>query len=323
MLLRQLEYLTALARERHFGRAADACYVSQPALSASIRKLEADLGVQIVQRGRRFEGFTAEGLAVLDSARRMLAEHEELGRALEAMRHGLTGRIRIGAVPTALTVASLLTTPMRTRHPLVQFSLESMTSRTIETRLNEFEIDVGMTYIDGEPLGRVRLIPLYRERYVFVTPLTEQYADRQAVTWAEVVTVPLCLLLPRMQNRRILDGFFTEAGVEAEPIVETDTVSAIYAHISSMGLSSVVPHAWIYRFGVPDGARMLTLPRPHRTVTMGLVLPGGQTESLLARALVDVARQVDMGAELDRAVAAQLAHQPCGGTHETESSHPS
>ena len=61
MLLRQLEYLSALARERHFGRAAAACQVSQPTLSEAIRRLEAELGVQVVRRGRRFEGFTLEG----------------------------------------------------------------------------------------------------------------------------------------------------------------------------------------------------------------------------------------------------------------------
>ncbi len=63
MLMRQLEYLSALAREGHFGRAAQACYVSQPTLSASIRKLETELGVQIVQLGHRFEGFTPGGQA--------------------------------------------------------------------------------------------------------------------------------------------------------------------------------------------------------------------------------------------------------------------
>src|SRR5689334_4641986 len=113
MLLHQLEYLTALSREGHFGRAAGACHVTQPALSAGFRKLEAELGVQIVQRGQRFEGFTPEGAEVLRSAQRMLAERETLVQTLSSMRGGLAGTLRIGAIPTALTVASMLTTPMR------------------------------------------------------------------------------------------------------------------------------------------------------------------------------------------------------------------
>jgi DNA-binding transcriptional LysR family regulator len=101
MLLRQLEYLNALAREGHFGRAANACHVSQPALSAGIRKLEAELRVQIVKRGQRFEGFTPEGTQVLKWAQLMIAEQDALGHALATMRGGLSGVLRIGAIPTA------------------------------------------------------------------------------------------------------------------------------------------------------------------------------------------------------------------------------
>lgn len=302
MLLRQLEYLSALSREGHFGRAAKACHVSQPALSAGIRKLEAELGVQIVQRGQRFEGFTLEGKRVLQWAHRMLAEQDGLRHALASMRDGLSGVLRIGAVPTALTVASLLTTPLRRRHSMVKFALESMSSREIVCRLNEFDIDAGMTYVDGEPLGKVRVVPLYPERHVFLTPRDGEFGARDSIGWAEAGTAPLCLLTPVMQNRRILDGHFAEVGVTASPVVETDTVSAVYAHIESMRLSSVIPHAWLHSFGVPEGTRVMPLPRPERSFHVGLVLADRAPESMLARALVDIAREVDMRGELDRAM---------------------
>jgi DNA-binding transcriptional LysR family regulator len=302
MLLRQLEYLNALAREGHFGRAAEACHVTQPALSAGIRKLETELRVQIVQRGQRFEGFTPEGTQVLKWAQRMVAEQEALRSELDTMRGGLSGVLRFGAIPTALTVASLLTAPMRRQHPMVRFSLESMSSRDIVARLNDFDIDVGMTYVDGEPLGRVRVIPLYRERYVFLTPRAGQFAGRDSISWAEAASAPLCLLTPAMQNRRILDGHFAQAGVEVHPVVETDTVSAIYAHIASMELSSIIPHAWLHSFGVPDGARVIAVPRSKRSFHVGLVLAGAGPESMLAQSLVDTARQVDVRGDLDRAV---------------------
>ncbi|MEU6574806.1 LysR family transcriptional regulator [Streptomyces sp. NPDC046805] len=302
MLLRQLEYLSALAREGHFGRAADVCHVSQPALSAGIRKLEAELGVRIVQRGQRFEGFTPEGKQVLQWAHRMLAEQDALRHSLSSMRGGLTGVLRIGAVPTALTVASLLTTPLHARHPGMQFSLESLSSREIVARLNEFDIDVGMTYVDGEPLGKVRVVPLYRERYLFLTPQDGEFAGQDSISWAQAATAPLCLLTQVMQNRRILDGYFAEAGAAVNPVVEADTVQAMYAHIASMRLSSVIPHAWLHSFGVPDGTRLLVLPRPTRSFHVGLVLADRTPESMLARALVDVARQLDMPGELDRAL---------------------
>lgn len=117
MLLRQLEYLAALAREQHFGRAAAACHVTQPALSEGIRRLERHLDVQIVRRGRQFEGLTPEGRRVVRWARRILADADELRQDLASMRDGLSGVLRIGAIPTALTVASLITNPFLARHP--------------------------------------------------------------------------------------------------------------------------------------------------------------------------------------------------------------
>lgn len=313
MLLRQLEYLNALSREGHFGRAAEACHVSQPALSASIRKLEAELGVQVVRRGQRFEGFTPEGERVLRWAQRTLAERAALDQELAGMRGGLTGTLRLGAVPTALSIAPLLTTPMSELHPQVQFSLESLSSREIVTRLNDFDIDVGMTYVDGEPLGRVRVVPLYRERYFFLTPADGDFArsmgGRDSISWAEAATAPLCLLLPVMQNRRILDGCFTEAGAEVRPVVETDTISAVYAHLTSMRLSSVVPHTWLHGFGLPPGTRAVPLPKPKRSFQVGLVLAGQGPESMLARALGTTARAVDVRGQLDRAVNALLQAQ--------------
>lgn len=299
MLMRQLEYLSALAREQHFGRAAQACHVSQPALSSGIRKLEAELEVQIVQRGQRFEGFTPEGEEVLRWAQRMLAEREALGQSLSGMRSGLSGTLRIGAIPTAMSVSPLLITPMRAEHPMVQFSLESMSSRDIASRLNDFDIDVGMTYIDGEPLGRVRVVPLYRERYLFLAPQESELAGRASITWAEAASAPLCLLTPAMQNRRILDGLFAQSGAEAKPVIETDSISAIYAHVASLRLSSVIPHTWLHAFGAPDRTQVLPLPRPKRSLRVGLVLAGSGPEPLLARTLVDTARRLDIQREVE------------------------
>lgn len=298
MLLRQLEYLTSLAREGHFGRAAVACHVSQPALSAGIRKLEAELDVQIVQRGQRFEGFTPEGEAVLAWAMRMLAEREDLDHTLSGMRGELSGMMRIGAIPTALTVSPLLTTPMSRRHPLVRFRLASMSSREIVNRLNDFDIDVGMTYVDGEPLGGVRVVPLYRERYLFLTPVHGEYGARTTVSWADAATARLCLLLPVMQNRRIVDRNFAEAGATVEPVLETDTVSALYSHITSMGLSSIIPHAWLHAFGLPADTRAIPLTGTVRTHQVGLVLPGHDQDSLLVEALLATAAEVDVPATL-------------------------
>jgi hypothetical protein len=163
MLLRQLEYLTALARERHFARAAEACDVSQPALSAAIRKLESELDVPIVLRGNRFEGFTPEGERVLRWAYRILSERDGLTEDVGTMRKGLTGRLRIGAIPTTLTTLPLLTVPFCEEHPQASLSVLSLSSANIQRRLAEFEIDAGVTYLGGQRPAHLRAHHLYQE----------------------------------------------------------------------------------------------------------------------------------------------------------------
>ncbi|MFC4561118.1 LysR substrate-binding domain-containing protein [Nocardiopsis mangrovi] len=307
MLLRQLEYLAALARERHFARAADACHVSQPSLSAGIRKLERELGVPIVRRGNRFAGLTPEGERVLLWAHRILAECDGLRQDLSAMRAGLSGVLRVGAIPTALTAASLLTAPFCERHPHARVTLESLSSREIARRLAEFELDAAMTYVDDEELAGVRALPLYEERYVLLTPNGGELAERASVRWSEVAALPLCLLSPRMRNRRILDGFFAAAGATVVPAIETDTVSALYAHVATQRWSSVIAHAWLHMFGVPEGMRVVRLADPAAFPQIGLVVADHHPESLLAEALLETAREVDVRGDLERLLHGYLA----------------
>ena len=106
-MLDKLEFLIALARERHFGHAAEACGVSQPTLSAGIKQLEDSLGVLLVHRGSRFQGFTPEGERVLDWARRIVGDTRAMRQEIDALKQGLAGHIRIAAIPTALAMVAI------------------------------------------------------------------------------------------------------------------------------------------------------------------------------------------------------------------------
>jgi DNA-binding transcriptional LysR family regulator len=306
MLLRQLEYLVALARERHFARAADACHVSQPSLSAAIRKLERELDVPIVQRGRRFEGLTPEGEQVLLWAHRILAERDALGHQLSTMRGGLTGTLRLGVIPTALTAASLLTTPFCERHPRARVRMESLSSREIGHRLAEFELDVAMTYLDDESLQHVRKTPLYEERYLLLTPEDGELSAHRTAKWKDIAALPLCLLTPDMRNRRIMDEFFAEDGVTALPAIETDSVAGLYVHLMSRRWSSVISHAWLHMFGVPDGMRVVPIAGPVRGPRVGLLIADRSPVPMPARALLQVAGEMDVRDALDALLATYL-----------------
>jgi DNA-binding transcriptional LysR family regulator len=299
MQLRQLEYLVALARERHFVRAAAACYVSQPSLSAAIRRLEHELGVPIVRRGRRYEGLTPEGEVVLAWAHRILAEGDALRQELSALRDGLTGTLRLGVVPTALPAASLLTTPFCDRHPHARVSIESLSSADITHGLAEFELDAAMTYLDDDSPRGVRRLPLYEERYVLLTPVDGPLGGLPTANWSQAATLPLCLLNPRMRNRRIIDECFAADGATAVPAIESDSVAGLYAHLPGGRWSSVISHAWLHMFGVPDGMRVVPLDGPAHGPRVGLVTGPDDPPSVLAEALLAEARCAGVREALD------------------------
>src|SRR5260370_22971227 len=191
----------ALARERHFGHAAEACGVTQPTLSAGIKQLEATLGVLLVQRGSRFIGFTPEGERTLDWARRIVGDSRAMREEIKALKHGLTGQLRIAAIPTTLAMVASLTTPYRARHPDVRFTIYSRTSIETLTLLENLEIDAGVTYLDNEPLGRVNAVPLYHERYRLLTSAHSPLGNHPRVPSPAVTQIPLSLLTPTTHTR--------------------------------------------------------------------------------------------------------------------------
>src|SRR6476660_9904363 len=223
-LLEKLAFMLALAREKHFGRAADSCGVTQPTLSAGVKQLEESFGVLLVNRGSRFQGFTAEGERVLDWARRIVGDTRAMRQEVLALKHGLAGKLRLAAIPTALAMVETLTTPFRACHPEVQFTVLSRTSLEILTHLENLEIDAGLTYLDNEPLGRVTAVPLYRERYRLLVAADTPLGNRETVTWAEAAQVPLCLLTPDMQNRRIIERLLRESGGDPRITIESDSM---------------------------------------------------------------------------------------------------
>jgi DNA-binding transcriptional LysR family regulator len=291
-MIDKLEFLLALAREQHFGRAAEACGVSQPTLSAGIKQLENTLGVLLVQRGSRFGSFTPEGERVLDWARRIVGDSRALRQEIAALKHGLSGHLKIAAIPTALTTVVDVTTPYRERHPNVRFTILSRTSSEILTMLENLEIDAGITYLDNEPLGRVNTVPLYEERYRLVTSSEHVFRGRDQVTWAEVGEVPLCLLTPDMQNRRIVDALLSSSGARSLTTLESNSMIVLFSHVRTGHWASVLPEKLAGMFSQADRVRAIPIVNPEATHTVGLVVPHREPMTPIALALVAEVRKV-------------------------------
>jgi DNA-binding transcriptional LysR family regulator len=291
-MIDKLEMLLALAREQHFGRAAEACGITQPTLSAGLKQLEDGFGVLLVQRQSRFIGFTPEGLRVLDWARRIVSDYRAMRDEIRALKRGLAGHLRIAAVPTALPIVSMLTTPLHTAHPEVMFTILSRNSIEILTLLDNLEVDAGLSYVDNEPLGRARAISLYHERYTLLIASDRPLGSRETVSWAEVASVPLCLLTPDMQNRRIIDRRLRDAGVEPAPTLQSNSMILLFSHVRAGQWASVMPAVLAQTMGLPNPIRAIPIDDPTPPPTIGLIYPQREPLTPLTAALVTEARRV-------------------------------
>ena len=288
-MIDKLEMFIALARERHFGRAAQVCGVTQPSLSSAIRQLEDQLGVQLVFRGSRFQGLTPEGQRVLDRALKIVADARALKDEMRAVRTGLSGNLRLGGIPTALPMVADLTGPFTARHPGVKVTILSRTSIEILAQIESLDLDAGITYLDNEPLGRVSQVPLYAEFYRFLCAPGTPLSTRTSVTWAEAAEQPLCLLTGDMQNRRIVSQHLAEAGVQITPAIESNSTIALVSHVMTGRWASVVPMRLARLFA--DGGRLVAIPivQPEAEHTVGLITARREPQTPVLAALIEAA----------------------------------
>ncbi|ASW89901.1 LysR family transcriptional regulator [Mycobacterium marseillense] len=248
MLFRQLEYFVAVAVERHFGRAALRCHVSQPALSAAIAKLERELDVTLIERGNNFVGLTPEGERLLPWAKRVVAEHAALKAEMRGMRSGVTGMLRLGTIPTASTTSSLVLSGFCSQHPMVRVQVRShLATSELYRRLRDFELDAAIVPgAQDEEIAGLDFLPLYEERYFLIAPIGMVPASTTTLPWSDAAKLPLTLLTPEMRVRQIVDGTFADLGISLTPRVETDSVSTLLAQAASGDRACIVPHTWLW-----------------------------------------------------------------------------
>ena len=296
MDIRQLQYLVALAREKHFTRAARECGVTQPTLSGRIRQLEQELGVPIVERGQRFHGLTPEGQRVLAWAHTILDHWTSLQHEIASLRSAsaaLTGRLAIGVIPSGLPMAALITRAIQARHPGVELTVLSQSSIDILRHLEDFSIDVWLSYLDNETIEGMRSEHVYMERYCLLLQASHPLAGAAGVSWAEAAREPLCLLTPDNQNRRIIDRAFRAAGCRPVPRLETNSVVNLCANVRLTGLASVIPEYFLEVLGPISDVRAVPLTAPAVEHSVGLIAVDRDPVSPLVIAAFECARAIE------------------------------
>ena len=189
-------------------------------------------------------------------------------------------------------MVSTLTTPYRVNHPNVNFTILSRTSIDVLKEIENLEVDAGLTYIDNEPLGRVNTVPLYREHYRLLTSAEAPLGNRASVTWAEVAQVPLCLLTPDMQNRRIIDELLRGVGATPQPTLESNSMIVLFAHVRTGRWASVMPAKLAETLGLTETIRAIPIVEPEAVHTIGLVVPAREPMTPLTAALVTEAQRL-------------------------------
>ena len=296
---RQLSYVTTLARERHFARAAAACNVTQPTLSAGIKQIEASLGVLIFERNTQFVGITPEGERVVAWAQRTLGSFGDLEHEISALREGLVGELRIGVVPSMMPAVGLISAPYQKHHPRVGITILSLTSRRIQRGLDDFTLDAGLTYLDNEPLARVRSAELYRERYELISLRgTAGSATPASIGWEQAATRSLCLLTEDMQNRRILNNCAAHTGCALDPKVQASSLLALLSAVRMGGLSTILPHSFQALIGAPGDLDFVPLEDVGVSPSMGLVVPARDPLPTMVQALLDLAESDEISAAI-------------------------
>ena len=194
MNLRDLNYLVALADLRHFGKAAEACFVSQPTLSTQIRKLEDELGVALVERAPRKVMLTTAGQDVVQRARRIVAEVEEMKEAARRSRDPESGSLRLGVFPTLGPYLLPHVVPqLRSRFPQLEMLLVEEKSDVLLQRLREGRLDAALLAL---PLHDEQLHAqfLFEEPFLLAVPVDHPLAKRRGLSMAALGEETLLLL---------------------------------------------------------------------------------------------------------------------------------
>lgn len=291
MQTRLVEYFLALHRERHFGRAAASCHVSQPTLSAGIATLEGQLGKRLIVRDRKYAGLTPEGEAILPWARQLVAAADALEQVAGTAHGPLKGELRLGAIPASMPATGFLVEAIRARFPDLNVQVRALTSRQIERELAAFELDAGVTYLDFEPPAHALAVPLYSERSRLVSA-KDGIAVPDRPDWHDLARLPLCLLHQGMQNRRILDAHLAALGLALRPIVTADSYIALLAIVRQGHLCSIMPDNHALLLQGLDWAQITPLPETGEANRIGVIVSDRTPMSPLAQSVLAVAREL-------------------------------
>lgn len=270
MTLTELKYIVAVATERHFGRAAAHCFVSQPSLSASVKKLEVELGVRIFERGKNEVRVTAVGEQVVAQARRALEQAERIKAVAKQGKNPLNGVLRLGVIHTvAPYLLPELVAALKTMAPQMPLDIEENLTANLDQMLKGGLIDAAIVALPYEGAG-IDITPLYDEEFRIIVPAKHPWARRKAVAAEELHKENLLLLnIGHCFRDQVLEACheFARAPAAGKQGNSLETIRNMVA--SGMGVSVMPASALEAKYSSPlVKAIDFAPPRPSRRVVL-------------------------------------------------------
>lgn len=292
MTLTDLRYIVMLARERHFGRAAEKCFVSQPTLSVAVKKLEDELGVILFERSPQEVRVTPIGERVVAQAERVLSEASQLGEIAAAGKNPLAGPLRLGVIYTiAPWLLPKLVPLLRARAPEMPLLLEENYTHRLLEKLKSAELDVAILALPVDEPGLVAQA-VYDEAFRALVPVDHPWAKLKTVDPARLLEQPLLMLGRGNCFRDQVLDLCTRAGEGGPQVLEGSSLETIRHMVASGVGITVMPSSAVDDIPRSDSLlRVRPFVEPTPTRRVGIVwrasFPRHQAIDLLRRALLD------------------------------------
>jgi LysR family transcriptional regulator, hydrogen peroxide-inducible genes activator len=275
MTLTELRYIVAVARERHFGRAAETCFVSQPTLSVAVKKLEDELGLTLFERGPGEVSVTPAGRRIIEQAQRVLEEASRIRELAAAGKDPLAGPLRLGAIYTiGPYLLPKLIPILRRTAPAMQLLIQENFTHRLAEELRSGEVDVILVAMPFEAPG-VMTRPVYDEPFMVAVPKGHPWENRKRVTSEELTNESLLLLGEGHCFRdQVLEICHTVRARERSPLARTveggslETIRQMVA--GGVGVTVLPATSTATSGGSSDLIRILPFARPIPTRRVGL-----------------------------------------------------
>ena len=301
MISRKFEYLIALAKERHFARAAAICRVSQPALSAAIQQLETELGVEIVKHGRRFQGFTQQGEIVLEWARNLAADCDRLHERLRERPDTFSGTLHIAVLGSTVPLIKMFALPFQKRFPNTNLRITIHNAFQIAQAVDKSSsMDVVVTYMDSTSHQYSHSHVLYTEEYELLIRRGTRFSGQKSVSWDAVKQLPLCLFAPDNPLFGAEESEILNNALNKTPHVITDAIWLLMDLVRTGNWASVLPRPVRIMAAADKQLEAIPLPKSGTPPSIGIAVPRREPASPLAQAFFEIATSEDVLGRLQK-----------------------